>query len=395
MNQNTFSNKYNINNVNIIALLFSVSIFILLKPYFVWQTIFFNKIILFLVIFISLLNARKLYTHDLFIIPLFVFWISYIGLKGGYNVLGFIALFCIIYILLIKKENVLLYFKYLKIIFCISLLLSLTIYILIVFFNFNLPYNIIHPLNPNKEFYYYQYLFLVSEGPIGFRNFNIRFYGMFDEPGVIGVYAVLLLLADRFNLHSKQNIILFISGILSFSFYFYVIALGYLLSITNNKTRIYIISVICLIFIVTKNNELINSFVWGRFAIENGKVKGDNRSYKLLDNAYQGLLESSDVFWGKGIDYAAKVQKGSSTYKTMIIAYGMGFFIVFLLSFSLYAYSQIKNHKYFLAYLFVFIGLVYHRPFYIYAPSLFFVLISVIYSLADIENSKNKTIGKE
>jgi len=380
-----------------IALIFSTSMFILSKTYFFWDTIFFNKIILFLVILISLLNVRRIIKYDIVILPLFIFYTWYRGFMGSYNVLGFIALFSLIYILLIKKEKVLLFFKYYKFIFCISLFLSLLSYILIVSFNINLSYNLIPPLNAGKLGMNYQYPFLVSEYPIGFKYFNIRFFGVFDEPGVVGSYAAFFLLADRFNLRSKQNIILFIAGLLSFSFYFYVVTSAFLLYVANNKIRFYIILGGCLIFMMTKNNEIVNSLVWERVSIEDGKIKGLNRSSAQLDNTYEYFLNTSDLLWGKGIEYASQNSTGSSSYKTTILTYGLAYFITIILAFSLYAYSNIKKPKYVLAYLFLFFGMLYQRPSYIHEPALFFVLISTIYVLAhyrkqEEENMKNRKL---
>lgn len=386
--------KYNLKNINIIALIFSVSMFLLSKSYFTWHSVYFNKIILFLVILLSLLNARRLSKHDILIIPLFIFYMSYIGFAGGYNVLGFIALFSVIYILLIKKENILLYFKYFKYIFCISLFLSLLSYILIVILNLNLPFNLIPSLNPIKGIDYCQYLFLVSEGPIGLRYLNIRFFGMFDEPGVVGSFVSFFLLADRFNLRSKQNIILFIAGVLSFSLFFYINVLIYLLYISNNKSRFYIILASFLIFFMTKNNAIVNTLVWDRFSIVQGKMKGDNRSSTHLDNTYRDYLHTPDLLTGKGTEFASQNFEGSSSYKTIIVAYGLPFFVSIVLAFSLYAYFSIKKTKYVLAYLFLVFGMLYHRPSYMHEPTLFFVLISTIYALEHYSKQENQNLKR-
>ena len=54
-----------------------------------------------------------------------------------------------------------------------------------------------------------------------------RLLGPYDEPGVIGTLAALILSADNFRLNSKSNLILIIAGILSFSLTFYILTVLY------------------------------------------------------------------------------------------------------------------------------------------------------------------------
>ena len=105
--QSTILSKYNIQNINVIALAFSASIFILCQPYFTWYAALFNKLILFLIIFLSIVYVRRIKTNDIFIILLFLIFISYISFLSSKNVLGFVVSYSPIFILLMKKEKVL------------------------------------------------------------------------------------------------------------------------------------------------------------------------------------------------------------------------------------------------------------------------------------------------
>lgn len=380
MHQTILKNK-SISKLNIFALIFSVLLFIFTKPYFIWDYELLDRISVFLIILIALFNARSISRSDLFILPFFLFYIVYFSYSNKSNVLGYLANFCLIFILLIRKDKALLFFRYFKNLFCISLFLSLLIYTLIVFFNIDISYNSILPLNPLKEFNYSQYPFLVSARPLGISNFNIRFSGMFDEPGVIGSLAVVFLLVDRFNLKSKQNIILLISGLLSFSLYFYLSIIAYILYLVSVKYRILIIFLCFLLYSITIKIEAVNTLVWDRIAIEDGNLTGDNRSSDALDGAYENFIKSDDLFWGKGLEYALRFTDGSSSYKLFLLAYGLIFSVTVFLAFSLYGYFNIKKLKHVIIYLFLILSMLYQRPGFIIEPANFFVLIVAIYAI--------------
>jgi predicted RNA-binding protein with RPS1 domain len=84
-------------------------------------------------------------------------------------------------------------------------------------------YSLIDPLNPLKDFLYKQYPFLVMPNEVINVEFP-RFYGVFDEPGVIGTFAGIMLFAERYNLKKISNIILFVSGVFSFSLFFILLS---------------------------------------------------------------------------------------------------------------------------------------------------------------------------
>ena len=89
-------------------------------------------------------------------------------------------------------------------------------------------YNI-EPFNPVKIEYkisFYSYIFSVIPNydvPSGFY----RFCGLFEEPGVVGTICSLLLVADRIDLKSNENKLLFFYGLISFSLAFYILIIIY------------------------------------------------------------------------------------------------------------------------------------------------------------------------
>ncbi len=312
-------------------------------------------------------------------------------MSWGLNIFGIITRIAPITFLFIREDKFLEYFNWFKKIFVLTTLLSLISYSIIVFFNIQLKHNYIAPLNTLKNFDYVQYPFLVSSGLLGINQLNVRFSGMFDEPGVIGSIVTILLFADNYNLKSKQNIILFIAGILSFSFYFIISSLVYFLYISNIKIRLIVIILFLFSYLTTKDNPIVTILVWDRFIYEDGQLKGDNRAHEDLQSTYEVFINSNDVLFGKGANYAkANNLMGSSSYKSLILNYGAVFFISICLSFGLLAFFTIKKYKYVIGYLFLFGGMIYQRPGLIYDPTLFFLLIAIMYSFK--QESKKKLI---
>lgn len=376
---------------NMIGFLFGLGIFLLSMPYFMWGTDILKTFINLLLFIISLFYLRKLNNYDYLVLPLFLFYIIYSA--NGSNILGYISKLFIFGFLFIKDDKFLFFLNWFKKIFIFSLILSLVTYILVVFSPFQIDYNLIKPLN-NEFSNYLQYPFLVSPTHLGFKFLNIRFNGMFDEPGVVGSAAVVLLFADKFNLKSKQNLIIFIAGLLSFSFYFIICSTFYFFYIANSKLRILIALLFFLIYFMTSNNPYIKSIVWDRVTIENGEIKGDNRSSKILDARYEQFINSENILWGIGYKDALKDVEETSSFKLYVIAYGIAFMFFVFFAFSLYAYFNINNLKYFFGYMFLLIGMFYQRPGFILDPPRFFLFIACIYSLKTIVTKRRTTIQK-
>jgi hypothetical protein len=141
-------------------------------------------------------------------------------------------------------------------------------------------------------------------------------------------------------------------------------------------------------FFLTKDALVFNNLIWDRLTIENGQWKGDNRSSASLDANYTNFLSSDDVLWGKGINYLTQSGEiGSSSYKELVINYGIIFMIILCLSFFYFAYSYIKYLKYFIYFMFLFLGMLYQRP-YIFDPAYFFIFVASIVQLRQISLNK-------
>jgi hypothetical protein len=373
----------------VIAYIYGIIVFLLMEPYYMWNTGRLPMYLSLILVVITFLNLRKLSFHDIFVIPMFLFWFLY--LYSYTNLFGYFGKSAILSFLFLKKEKALLYLNTFKSILAIVLSLSLTMYLLVVVLSIPVDYTYISPLNVLKGFKYSQYPFLLLENISNVNNvMNIRFCSVFDEPGTVGSFSAMLLFSDKYNLNKKQNWIFLISGIASFSFFFYISSLIYLIYLQKNKVRIIIITVFGAFYYFTKNIFIIRYLIWERFMIEDGKVSGDNRATERLDDVFEGFWDSGDVLWGYGARFSELNDlQDSSSYKLLIIDQGMVFFTLLCLSFILLAIFTIRNTKYSIGYILLFLGMMYQRPGMIFYPAYLFVMIFTIYAISKYAKNEN------
>lgn len=131
-----------------------------------------------------------------------------------------------------------------------------------------------------------------------------RLYGVFREPGVLGVYVSLAVFFELFRVKKISLLkigVFIIATLLTFSTAGYitvgVLALAYLLSVKNNlqKFILILLSIIVLCFGLT---DQVNQFVFGKFYTANNSL--NSRIYSL----YGGfVLSVQGFFLGHGWDY--------------------------------------------------------------------------------------------
>ena len=110
------------------------------------------------------------------------------------------------------------------------------------------------------------YPFLVQPAALPF----IRFYGPFDEPGVVGTICGLMLCINRMNFRDYKSIILLVAGLLSLSLYFFIVIGVYSIfhfafvkkSITST---IMMILFIFGVYLVVVNTPILNETIGERF----------------------------------------------------------------------------------------------------------------------------------
>jgi len=364
-------------NERIRSLIFAFLLFLLMPPYFVWHKIH-------PLIFISLCVVLSFQNIKLNSVPkaVFVFFLTifyvYLGFRSGQNFFGFMPLFGIVLLVLVEDKFLIAALKYFILIYSISLIPSILSYLLVNVFSVKLPYEIIKPINLLKTYDYIKYPFYVQDNKL-ISLFLPRFHAYFDEPGVVGTFSGVLLLLDGFNLRKKVNIPIIIAGLLSFSFAFYIMLLGYFLMFVKTKYKIIGLIVIIALFPVISNNEVLNGYILSRFEIqEDGTLAGDNRTSVKLDDFYERFSNSDDFYFGLGKEAKLKYNYSGASYKDLIVNYGIIPFIAFMLIFILYAFNKIKFKKEFFIYIVILASVIYQRPFimnYIYVCLIFVPIV--------------------
>src|ERR1035437_6929063 len=313
---------------NIEPFIFAFCLFLLTPPFYVWHSIS-SLIFISICSLISLkhnkLNNQK---HLLFFVVFFIIYL-YFFIRSEANIFGIITSLTILTLFIISNEFLNKIFKAYIQVFSISLIPSLIVFTIVYIFKIDLPHSYIEPLNPFKLYNYVQYPFLVQPNIVIYDLFP-RYLGYYDEPGVIGTISGVILMSSGFNLKKKINIPIFIAGLLSFSFAFYLITLIYGIIFLRTKYKILLAIVSIGIIILFTENKLLNTYVFSRFNFENGKFAGDNRDDGNFETFYGHYSKSVDYYFGIGQKASSLNNKGGASYKDLIVSYGIFGFASFL-----------------------------------------------------------------
>lgn len=249
-------------------------------------------------------------------------------------------------------------FEYVIFIFILLNFLSLFFYILI-FFNINVPYELINL--GGRGFLYRNYFNLAI-----FNDYSVylagpfkvlRLCGMFEEPGMLGTYAGILLAFDFIFFPKKKSrkIILVIYGLLSLSMAFLIFLTFiflYLLHEKSAKTIIVILIFILLIvlFLPIELKSVFQSVVAERFLIdkETLRFKGDNRYtvyYKAFQNYIRYDVNTFQFLFGNGKCTNVKEVRFASFARYIYEAGYIGFLIMITFLAYFLIYKPIKYNK--------------------------------------------------
>lgn len=263
-------------------------------------------------------------------------------------------------VLFLASEQLMLksYNKFIKI-FVVTTTISAIVYLLVVVLGLNLPYVNIAPLNPLKPYTYNAYPFLVIP-----KVYSFRFFGCFDEPGVVGTVCAVILLMRKFDLKEKENILILIFGIISFSLFFYIITLIYVLLFARSKYKLLVLTLfVTLAFLVTQESILYD-LIFARMQFEDGQMVGNNRDVGLDAYWYQNFKRSEDFWWGLGTGTKEIYNPGGASYKDRIIEFGAVFFFAYVCAFIMYGIHKLRpSPKNILIYILVICSVLFQRPF--------------------------------
>ena len=197
----------------------------------------------------------------------------------------------------------------------------------------------------------------------------IRLCGLFNEPGAFGTILALVLCIENYDIRKRDNQLLAVAGICSFSVAFVVISVLYFIMKVRNNRKIAIplillmISVVFIIPNIEFSDPLLRAFV-NRLKFDDGALVADTRSSNFIDEAFSNVLNSDKIFFGYKARYLEFIdyENASSTFKIPFIEHGMiGFFIIY----GILLINALKKAKGFpLAIMFIicFMFSVYQRP---------------------------------
>lgn len=309
-----------------------------------------------------------------FIVLFFVFLIFSLrpgGTPPWFNYYSFFSLL----ILLLPINKILDVAARFRILFAFSLIPGIFVYVLLLA-GFDLPYTVLEAHNELKEslgIFYRDYGVTLALSHLILEIGNstiIRFSGIYDEPGLLGTISALFLLADRFNMKSKINIILLISGVISVSLVFYIFTIvGFLMQ--SNKKVIGIIFIIVL-GVGVYNTPIYDNYLAKRFETSSSDgVIADNRVSDCFKAEYEKFASSdSEVqLLGEGNNAHLSTMCDVSSYKMYIYDYGyIGILVIAIALIIQYTYPLLvtgnifRYIKSFLFFVFCFFISYYQRP---------------------------------
>jgi hypothetical protein len=360
------------------AWLFAFLLFIEIPPFYVWGQI---EIVPWVVLFCHVLilcniELKKRSVLIFFIAVLLYFFYAY---RSQANLRGTIFISVLPIIFLCKDIFLLNVFKKFTLIYSLTLIPSILVYLLVYVFGVSLSYSELEPLNELKSNGYFQYPFFV-QADVPYLMLP-RFFAYYDEPGVVGTISGVLLAVDKFNFKKKVNIPILIAGIFSFSFAFYIIMFIIILFFVGNKYKIaYIVAAFFIVFVFFAENEELNSYILDRFEIVDNRLSGDNRTTEDFRYFYDKFKQSNSYYWGIGRELASMYNFGGASYKDLIVANGIVFFVIYCLLFFMIdiVAAQGINKNFFLL-IFLFVAIIYQRPFISQYVYLFLLYIPSVY----------------
>ena len=373
----------------IILIVLAFLFFIMMKPCYVWGYEWPRKaLIAFCVIMIIISSPKGFKIHNPFLLFILVFLcIKMVALD---NLLSFTA-FLLIPLLIFPDDEKMIVYHYIIRLYAAFMAISIIVYILVVWVGVSFPGYYLSPANLYKEHDYIKYPFMVMANDLRHPEEVFRFYSVFDEAGVVGTLAAIFLWIENYKLRKWYNLIIFISGLLSFSLFFIVISLFYFAVVFKeivfqwkNLLLLALISMaLSLSYIYLKDNTdidaVVDRFVLSRFQFDDGEWSGNNRSTDHFDRVYSAFVkEGNDVMFGKGIGAHTNVDPGVQTYKMMIFDYGLVFVVLSLLFFIIYGYCVYKRVTvYYILYIVLLFGFYYQRPAFLFSPEYFYLFLIV------------------
>ena len=167
-----------------------------------------------------------------------------------------------------------------------------------------------------------------------------RFNSVFLEPGHMGT-TIIMLLAPQIGKWKKwYNVVLFVALLMSFSLAAYCLGVMLLflrLWMLRRKIVLKVLGLVSFLgiivggsFVYNDGDNMLNNLIVMRLEVSDtgDDFKGNNRVSEDFEKEFESFLGSSDVLFGRKMDYEGW---GNSGYRVYIYDYGMAGFALFLL----------------------------------------------------------------
>ena len=350
--------------------IFAILLFITTNPYFFWG----NSIVWYLTLFgiYSLVISNAEYKRDkIGPFSLLSFFYFLVGLRYGFT-LGCLYTIIIPLLLLVPIKLLNNSFRLFSYIYTFFICISVLVYFGVFVLSIPIGYSPLAPLNEIRiaeGFMYNKYPFLVTMQDDGIWMLP-RFHGIYDEPGVVGTISSLILYINRDNFKKWFLLPVLVSGIISFSLFFYIALFVLLVMKLKRRNAFLIVSSVLVVAYFILQIDGIDILLTNRLEFEDGVWKGNSRYGESFGIWYDKFRFSFDYFFGLGAGANTLYNREGASYKDIIVNYGV---IMFLMYISSWIWAVIKT-KYitkekFLI-LFFILGLIYTRPF---IQSVFFI----------------------
>ena len=166
-----------------------------------------------------------------------------------------------------------------------------------------------------------------------------RFNSVFLEPGHMGTTIIMLLATQIGKWKKWYNVVLFVALLMSFSLAAYCLGVMLLflrLWMLRRKIVLKVLGLVSFLgiivggsFVYNDGDNMLNNLIVMRLEVsETGDdFKGNNRVSEDFEKEFESFLGSSDVLFGREMDYEGW---GNSGYRVYIYDYGMAGFALFL-----------------------------------------------------------------
>ena len=366
-----------------ISLLLAGLVFLLMRPYFLWQmpeiiTILASVAIsIIAVTHISFQNNKDLLC---FLIIAYLF----LSLMRGAHIGGTIINLSYAFLPFMNRDFLLKVYDKFRIIIIFFLTVSMISYITVLV-GLQSTSEMIEPLNDLKQLQYAKFFFLVLPNTIdGFG----RYCSVFDEPGVVGTLAGLMMCVEGYDLKKKGNIIIFLNGLLSLSLFFYMISAVFILYKLQFNYKILFILGVASLYILTIDNEILKVAIWDRLTFnDDGTISGDNRNSDELLEVWDRSKYNIQILFGYGEKFV-RDYTGSASIQLFILRDGLLFVLMYFSVYLMYAKRLMKSNRDFILFGLILFLTLYQRPGFC---GIDFTLLFVSYILS--KSRKNASIN--